>query len=52
MLGIKVHQTFVVHAGGNGVQRVQLPNQLSSGTYFVELTDQKGQTGKQKVVIQ
>jgi hypothetical protein len=52
MLGIKVHQTIVVHAGGNGVQRVQLPNGLSSGTYFVELTDQKGQTGKQKVVIQ
>jgi len=52
MLGIKVHQAIVVHAGGNGIQRVQLPKGLSSGTYFVELTDQKGQTGKQKVVIQ
>jgi hypothetical protein len=47
-----VHNTIVVHPGGNGVHRVQLPKGLSSGTYFVELTDQKGQTGKQKVVVQ
>jgi hypothetical protein len=52
MLGVRVHQAIVVHAGGNGIQRVQLPKGLSSGTYFVELTDQKGQTGKQKVVVQ
>ncbi len=51
-VGVRVFSKTVVHTGGNGVQKIELPKRLASGTYFAELTDGKGNQGKMKVIIQ
>jgi hypothetical protein len=40
------------NTGGNGVQKISLPGNMVSGTYFVELNDGKGNSGKEKVIVQ
>jgi hypothetical protein len=52
ILGVKVHSAIVIHAGGNIVQKISLPVNMVSGTYLIELSDGKGNAGKEKIIIQ
>lgn len=51
-VGLKVFSMFIVHTGGTGVQRIELPKGMASGTYFADLNDGKGNQGKMKVIVQ
>jgi len=52
LVGTKLMQTQLQHAGGSSNRKVVLSSQLSSGIYIVEVSNEKGVAGKYKLTIQ
>ena len=52
LVGVQVMKQTISHGGGNGVQKLDLPQALAAGTYIAEITDAKGNKGKVKLVIE
>lgn len=52
LVGVQVMKQTITHGGGNGVQKLDLPQALAAGTYIAEITDAKGNKGKVKLVIE
>jgi hypothetical protein len=51
LVGTKVIQTQLQHAGGSSNRKVVLSSQLSSGMYIVEVSNEKGVAGKYKLTV-
>jgi Secretion system C-terminal sorting domain len=49
--GQEVYSTILQHNGNNGSTSLQLNNKLAAGTYQLQLTDTKGTTYQQKVLV-
>ncbi len=52
LVGVQVMKQTITHGGGNGVQKLDLPQAMAAGTYIAEITDAKGNKGKVKLVIE
>ncbi|MFN4286009.1 MAG: T9SS type A sorting domain-containing protein [Lacibacter sp.] len=50
--GSRVGSQVIQHPGGSGMQRMELPANLTPGIYVVEFVDNKGQRGSTRLVIQ
>ena len=52
LTGVRVMQTNISHPGGQSLQKANLPGELSSGTYIVEIISPEGESGKTKLIVQ
>ncbi|MFY7879275.1 MAG: beta strand repeat-containing protein, partial [Lacibacter sp.] len=51
VLGVQVHNDFVVHNGGSFIHKLVLPGSLKAGSYIAEILSEKGERKQFKLTI-